>query len=270
MRYDAEWLLECLLLRIKSSGVYNHLYNLKILALPHPDTLRRMLGGISCHFGFNKFALDAIKKMMDQFDDPEDCWGVLSLDEIAIGEDLDFNTQSHNFDGFVHLEPDAPESCTPTRMDEDEDTAVKRGKIDIHNLADHALVIMYRPLFSNWVQPIGSFGSRGAASGEDLFRLLLSALIQLEGRGARVLAVVSDGAQSNKAMWKLAGVGVAKAKDGGEVNNSMIHPTARPDQPVYFLLDPPHAFKCIRNQIFNHKIVQVLFIPFLIFNWFTA
>lgn len=47
-RYDAHWFLECLLLRIHSSHVYNHFRENKILPLPHPTTLGRMLTSMEC------------------------------------------------------------------------------------------------------------------------------------------------------------------------------------------------------------------------------
>jgi hypothetical protein len=77
-------------------------------------------------------------------------------------------------------------------------------------LADHALVFMVRPLLSKWVQPFGVFASAGAASGDDLHRLVIAAIIRLEARGVRVLAAVSDGASTNMKFWKLTGAGVEK------------------------------------------------------------
>jgi hypothetical protein len=47
MRYEANWLLECLTLRIKSSKVYDHLFRSGILPLPHPNTLCSLLGEMS-------------------------------------------------------------------------------------------------------------------------------------------------------------------------------------------------------------------------------
>jgi hypothetical protein len=47
MRYEANWLLECLTLRIKSFKVYDHLFRSGILPLPHPNTLRSLLGEMS-------------------------------------------------------------------------------------------------------------------------------------------------------------------------------------------------------------------------------
>jgi hypothetical protein len=57
MRYDIEWLLECLLIRVKSPATYEHLRVNKILPLSSKDTLRKMISSMSPEFGFNDFEL---------------------------------------------------------------------------------------------------------------------------------------------------------------------------------------------------------------------
>ena len=42
----------------------------------------------------------------------------------------------------------------------------------------------------------------------------------------------------------------------------MLHPSSGQD--VYFLLDPSHAFRCIRNNTYTKMIVQVNFNIFLL------
>jgi hypothetical protein len=61
-RYDPDFLLECVLFRIKSRAAYNHLRINNKLPLPCGETIRRLLSCMSCTFGLNGFALDAIKK----------------------------------------------------------------------------------------------------------------------------------------------------------------------------------------------------------------
>jgi hypothetical protein len=56
--------------------------------------------------------------------------------------------------------------------------------------------------------------------------------------------------------WKLTGAGVEKKGDEETVTNSFPHPI-NPDRKIHVLQDPPHAFKCVRDQLYNHEIVQV-------------
>ena len=71
MRYEIEWLLECLLIGVKSPATYEHLRVNKILPLPSEDTLRKMISSMSPEFGFNDFALQCIKRNLKKKSLPE-------------------------------------------------------------------------------------------------------------------------------------------------------------------------------------------------------
>lgn len=244
MRYEADWILECLLLRIKDSSVYEHCRLRHLLTLPSKGTLRRLLSGMICHFGFNSFALDAIEKNFAGKRDDEKLV-VISFDEVSITPSLKFNKESLAFDGFVNLSDDPFENRDEvTNYTLNNDTDPPDPKIiQTPQLADHALVYLVRPLKDRWVQPFAVFASRGAASGEDLLRLLVSAIIRVEAKGAKVICVVCDGAAPNKKVWSLVGAGVF---ENGKIVNTMTN-SMRSQESIYFMLDPPHAWKCIRN-----------------------
>ncbi|KAG0443014.1 hypothetical protein HPB47_015379, partial [Ixodes persulcatus] len=117
--------------------------------------------------------------------------------------------------------------------------------------ADHALVLMFVPLYFDWVQPIASFASKGAAPGHILAKLVLNAIIQLHKHNAFVLAVVSDGAGSNKSMWTKLGI----SGKFGATCHKLEHP-CDPSKTLYFLCDVPHIMKCIRNHLKIHRFGQ--------------
>jgi hypothetical protein len=60
MRYGPEFLLECLLLHIKSASAYEHLRTSNMLPLPDPYHVRRLIRGLTCKFGFQDFSLKSI------------------------------------------------------------------------------------------------------------------------------------------------------------------------------------------------------------------
>ena len=93
-----------------------------------------------CSFGFNSFVLSAIKRTLA--DKPkEDRMGSLVLDEMSIAQSVVFNSQELRFDSFV---------------DFDDVVTVEEQS---NELADHALVLIFRPYKDSWVQPIGVFAS---------------------------------------------------------------------------------------------------------------
>ena len=234
MRYETEFLMECLLLRIKSATTYDHLAAAKILPLPHPNTILSLLSGMECKFGLNSFALSAIKSNLAG-KAKYLRYGSVFFDEIKIKEDVTFDVRKLKFDGFVNFGENG------VRITEHEG-----------QLADHVLLIGFRPFRDNWVQPIGAFASKGAATSNTTKELLMRSITALHQHGAEVLSVVCDGCQTNKGVMKLLGCNGGL----GTGKHFFSHPLVG-DNKIYFLIDVPYLYNCIRNQIFNRKDVQV-------------
>ncbi|XP_077485833.1 uncharacterized protein LOC144096855 [Amblyomma americanum] len=230
-RYTRDWLMICLLLRLTSPKCYRTLSDMKILPLPSANRLVQLLKGLPCGYGLNKFALGSIKLHMAG--KPEHyTYGCLIIDEVKLREGTEFNRSSYKFDGFV---------------DYGDIT-----KVGTDQLADHALVVMFNPMFASWVQPIATFAAKGAAPGWVLAKVVMSSVLQLHEHGARVLAVISDGAGNNKSMWTHLGI-------SGKVE----HPQCKIEHPclpegtfLHFICDVPHIVKCIRNHMMKHKYGQ--------------
>lgn len=98
MLFEAEWILECLLLHIKSPKAYKHINDSDILPISSHSTLRRLIR--ACHFGFPKMALEAIQ-MAFANKSKEEVQGVLCFDEISIMQEMSFDAKDHCFKGFA-------------------------------------------------------------------------------------------------------------------------------------------------------------------------
>lgn len=168
--------MTCLLLHISSPKAYTLIADMQLLPLPSKARLRQIIKGIPCKYGFNQVALSSIK---GHFSDKSHLrrQGVLLLDEVKLKQGVSFNKASCKMDGLV----DYGEVAAPSS----------------NQLADHALVLMFVPLFEDWVQPVASFATRGAAPGKVLAELVMSAVLELHKNNASVLAVISDGAGNN-------------------------------------------------------------------------
>ncbi|KAH7934003.1 hypothetical protein HPB49_020203 [Dermacentor silvarum] len=62
MRYSSEWVLECVIMRIKSPRLYEHVGREKILMLPSHTCLRNFMKKYESSFGFNSSVLSGIAK----------------------------------------------------------------------------------------------------------------------------------------------------------------------------------------------------------------
>ncbi|ODM89421.1 Transposable element P transposase [Orchesella cincta] len=119
--------------------------------------------------------------------------------------------------------------------------------------ADHCLVFLIRFFNSKITQPIACFATRGAAAGNILAKMVISAIVRLENIGLQVVGFVSDGAATNKSMWRELGI---TTKRGSGIVNSITNPVDEGRQ-VFFLCDIPHILKCIRNNFYNKENVKV-------------
>ena len=71
-----------------------------MIPVPHANTLKGLLSGMSTNFGSNTFALQAIKRTLSGLPAIQRM-GSLVFDEMSIKEALNFNSQTFNFDGFI-------------------------------------------------------------------------------------------------------------------------------------------------------------------------
>ncbi|CAG7818886.1 unnamed protein product, partial [Allacma fusca] len=147
-RYESDWLLQCLLLRIQSPKAYNYLRGIEMLPLPHPSSIRKLISAMTCSFGFQNFVFDCLK---DEYEKKSrrDRQGMILFDEVKIREQLEFSKADLMFHGFVDFGEHTEEYFSRTK--------------NKNQLADHGLVFMFRSLNNNIVQPIAVFASRGAA-----------------------------------------------------------------------------------------------------------
>ena len=234
MRYDDAFVMQCLLLKLKSNRAYRYILEEGMLPLPSVSTIRRVLSSSDCVFGFNPLALESIKKALHGLPVAER-WGSLMWDEIKIKKDLTWNSKNLEWHGVVDFGGEL------------------KSKIQ-DGIADHALVFMFRPYKHSWIQPIACFATKSAASGKVLFELIVKAISILYNNNAVVKSCVSDGAQTNKSAMVLLGV---KGTNSGDCKPHFNHPM-EPSIKIYYFVDVPHLLKCVRNQVLNHKSVQVM------------
>lgn len=126
---------------------------------------------------------------------------------------ITFDKNSFQYKGFTYLHesPSASEedeadssALNGEWTDNDVGTAESSEKTtEIPDLADHAFVLIFRPYNVSWIQPIAVFASKNTASGAQLQKIVLKAMILLQEADARVLSTVCDGSQPNNSLWNL-------------------------------------------------------------------
>ncbi|XP_064479601.1 uncharacterized protein LOC135392825 [Ornithodoros turicata] len=108
---------------------------------------------------------------------------------------------------------------------------------------DHGLVFLFRPFLGGWSQTMGTFCTAGAAPGSVLAKLILQYIIPLTNATVLVQAITCENSTTNQAPLRALGISAE-----GDPVTSFEHPTV-PDMKVTCIIDVPHIFKCIRNNL---------------------
>ena len=119
------------------------------------------------------------------------------------------------------------------------------------------LVLMVRGLFQKLNYPYVQFACSNL-SGDQLFDPVWEAISRLEMLGFKVMALTCDGASPNRRLWKF------HSKDDSKMTYKVPNPYALDYRDLFFISDPPHLLKTIRNSWFNSK--RKLWVSNLYFN----
>jgi len=186
---------------------------------------------------------------------------ILVIDEVHIKEELVYDKHEGCLIGFVNL------GETNNQLLEFESALAEDNSRQ--PLASTMLVIMVRGLFCRLNYPYAQFGCSNL-TGDQLFDPVWQAIGRLERLGFHVLALTCDGASPNRKLWKL---------HSQVEKNEMIYKVPNPfavDRQLYFISDPPHLLKTIRNCWYNPKrtlwvskvcVYSFQIIPSLLVQW---
>ncbi|KAK8785529.1 hypothetical protein V5799_008105 [Amblyomma americanum] len=221
MKFSIEWVLECLIMKMKSARLYEHLRRENILALPSKTTLRKYLKRYKTGFRFNSKVLDVLSEKARSMDEFKKHGGLI-VDEMKLSEHLSVTAAGH-IEGFVDLGPFTSDD-------------------DKHIVCDHGMVVMFVPFVGKWTQRLAAFAIKGNIKGSLLTKIMIEAVILAEKAGLKVDFITSDGATWNRRMWTLTGVSESLMS----IKCSTPHPVS-PKRRLFFLSDFPHLIKCLRN-----------------------
>ena len=224
-----------------SPKAYNHVA--KFLTLPHPQTIRKLLGKFDCWPGFLGPAFAELEaRIKDAKIKNEGKEGreldltyydaALSVDAISIKKSLQYEPRLGRAFGYV-----------------DYGGTFGIGASDI--LAKDALFVMVVGLRSYWKLPIAYFLVDGVTANEQT-EIIKLALYKTKEVGVRIRTTVMDGTQANFATFNKLGCNM-QPDDARQMITSFPHP--HPDVPglVYAMFDPSHMVKNVRNLMKHYE-----------------
>lgn len=162
---------------------------------------------------------------------------IIILDEMHVRENLVYDKHTGSIIGFTHLgEVNAELAAYEKSLEED--------SVTHEPLANSMLVVMVRGLFSKMQFPYAQFPCT-KLRGYELYDIFWEAVERLERCGFIVLACTCDGLSVNRSFFKLHG--------SGERVYKVINPYSQDKRYLFFISDPPHLIKTVRNSWHSSK-----------------
>lgn len=164
------------------------------------------------------------------------------FDEMKIRSGLVFSSKTGRLIGFTEL----------GQLNEELqgfEESVSKNKKESREMATHVLSVMARGLLKHFTYPICYFATV-TADADQLFNILWEGVRVLEAIGIKVLAFICDGASQNRRFFSLH-----KFSDGSNVSVDGVvywcfnRFDPNKERKIYFLSDPPHLMKTLRNNI---------------------
>ena len=223
----------------KSSGAYKTLRDSGVIRLPSGRTLRDYR-----HFAPAKtgFSYDYDKQLIELSRTTKPTWLtkylVILIDEMYVKEGLVFDKSSGVLTGFVDL------GDIDNHLSEYE-RILSDGKQKSRALAKTIVVFMVRGALTDIVFPYAVFPVK-TLKGHNPFPLFWEAVERLTRHKFRILAVTCDGASCNRKLFQMH-------NPKGKLVYKTVNVYSRDGDPIFFVSDPPHLLKTLRNCLVNAK-----------------
>ena len=233
-RWDRDIIRLCLTLWCRSPRGYTELRKSGFLVLPSEKSLQIFKNTVNQAAGINNDLLHwmANEARLNNIS-PEGYKGGLIIDEMSIQPDLQFKKKNGNIEliGFTEM---TPETLVFEKM-----KSHKNERI----LATHVLQFVFLG-FTGFRFPFAHFPSH-TASGHDMYLLMWKAVNLLLNFNFKIEYVSTDGAQTNRDLFKLLVPGFRSV----EPKTCGFYNIYCPGSTIFFIMDISHVLKKIRNNI---------------------
>lgn len=187
---------------------------------PSYSTLNKRVSSVKFNFGVLNSIVDLHHKKVEHMSEIErDC--ALTVDEMEIAGDLDFDRSTKSFVGRVTLG-------------------------DTSKTGNHLTVVVLRGLNTPWKQIIACHITGPTTNGNDMKNLIMEVITVATSVGLNIVSICSDMGSNNKALWASLGVCVSRSE--------RTTCFAVENKEIDVLADAPHLLKNWKSAIQNSII----------------
>ena len=229
MRWHPSVIRWCLMQYRRSKSAYSEMREARYLRLPSARTLDSYSVFSQPSSGWQA---ETLVEMVRQYDEAckdgryiadQGKLGGLFFDEVKIKEGLVFNQSTQKLIGFVDFDDGEGGEADVTQL-----------------LATNIMQFYYKSLFAPFSFPCAYFLTRSVTSVQ-INQMFWTGVHALHEHGFGVLMACADGASYNRTFFRM------------NADNTQPWRCDNPwtGEPIFFLSDPPHLLKKLRNQLFN-------------------
>eukprot|EP00111_Clytia_hemisphaerica_P019846 TCONS_00058509-protein len=248
MRWHPLIIRWCIGIYLKSPGTYKGQLQ-QFLNLPSKNTLLKYINYTDPGCGFNPDTIANIARQFDALEKPHQSFVSLVVDEMKIKSGLCFSTSTGKIVGLCE-EGSINDLLSEFELKYSEEESENQRPLDStdRELASYATALMVRGISSNLFYVFGHFASSSGMTSSQLYHVIWEGISLLESIDLKVLAIVADGASTNRKFFKLHNW---ETKENFSPEN-VIYWTWNeccPTRKLYFICDPPHLMKTTRNNL---------------------
>lgn len=223
----------CMSLHYMSPRAYDYLRNKFGKHLPHCQTIRQWYrnSNLDAKSGIGTYALNALEsKAKTVRENGEQLVVSVVFDEMHIQRNMSWCRAKNKFIGLIDYGTQNPD--------------------DEFTLAKDVIVFMACGINAHFQQPIGYYFIQTLNANERA-ELLLQVINEISKRGIKVANVTFDGYRANVKMCRHLGANLNLKN--GEYETHFIN--SYDSEKIYFILDPSHVMKLIRNTLGGVKSI---------------
>ena len=234
-------LLTALRVKIRAGNkLYNHMRTSLYIPFPCVSSVNKFVQTVFCQPGVQESSIDRMAIALANANQFEKSI-VLVFDEISISPSVKFFHQLKRIFGYPTLAPSKPSLC-----------------------ATHMLVVLARGLTTKFKVIVGWHLTAISSSRVAVKLFIQGCISSIEKRNIRVIANVSDMGIQNQSLFTDCGVKCKRVFKYISENNTIKRLcsfsfsncilSVKTNDPIFYIYDPMHLFKCLRNTLMLHDI----------------
>ncbi|KAK3920082.1 Transposable element P transposase [Frankliniella fusca] len=238
MRWHPSMIRFALMLRCASgSSGYSAIRQSGVIKLPGERTLFDYTHAVPIQEGVFYQKLDTIREKVIKYEEEHQKFHNLLVDEIHISQKLVYRKSDGSLVGYMKL----TEVEQELKLLEEKINGTESSQPEV---ASCILAYMVKGVSNSLKELVAAFPVK-ALKREDLFERSWNVISACEVRNIKILAVVCDGSAVNRSFIAMHTPATVSESHPGLVFDTVN--MCSPDRNLYFIADPPHLMKTIRN-----------------------